>query len=840
MPLGEEIREGIQGATVECFKYLGNEGDMMNLNLEQKRLITAAPGGATLVRGVAGSGKTTVAVQRAEFLLKNYCIDEEDRILLVTYNNTLVRYLRYLYKKANVQGEDYLSLFGATPANVDITTVDSLFSRYYFKFFDECQRKALLFSNQKAYEVIKNCAAELGKKFPNTGLMDPQNAAFLKDELDWIRSCNYMELSEYQNVDRLGRQSMKQAEGPQRLRKNSETRQAIYELMLAVDARLDEEGLIDFKLRDILVLNRAREVSVPKYTHIIVDETQDLTRVQLQLLQLLHKEGDYSSIFFVIDTAQSIYSHSWLVRGRSFTSIGLDLKGKGTILSKNYRTTTQIAKAAYSLIEGTDVVEDEYFVEPALLDRQGQFPVCRHFVSEKNEAEFVAEEIQGLQGRYQLREIIVIARMYRQLEMVRLELEEQGLACRLLKERDSTFDEDCVKLLTMHSIKGLEFKVVFIIGLSDSVIPYRIYNDLDDEIQVVTERKLLYVGMTRASELLYLSSWERPSRFIKSIAPEYLRLTGSCRFSHLYNIRPDAYQFGEKILDVFSKEEKVRQWLLRELQEKYCYPRTLLDVEYKVNNMSQKGSVDICVQISRDGCLQPYVFCEVKAPGSGIKEGLDQVKSYMSNAKHCQYGLVTDGQEVAIINADFQPVEDIPAFSRYMLPPTMERYIFHCFSSKKKYTMIRDINLSQEVIVETAAGSEAFSGSNLKLVSTYEGIAAGQPIYMQSKTEAKFYLPTPWLRGWENCYLLKVRGDSMIEAGIEDQDFVLIREQSTAENRDIVAVAIGDEATLKRYVRMGSTVLLMPENPDYEPIQLQDNDARIVGVAVGLLKKEKA
>jgi SOS regulatory protein LexA len=151
--------------------------------------------------------------------------------------------------------------------------------------------------------------------------------------------------------------------------------------------------------------------------------------------------------------------------------------------------------------------------------------------------------------------------------------------------------------------------------------------------------------------------------------------------------------------------------------------------------------------------------------------------------------------------------------------------------------MIRDINLSQEVIVETAAGSEVFSGSDLKLVSTYEGIAAGQPIYMQGKAEAKFYLPTPWLRGWENCYLLKVRGDSMIEAGIEDQDFVLIREQSTAENRDIVAVAIGDEATLKRYVRMGSTVLLMPENPGYEPIQLQDNDARIVGVAVGLLKK---
>jgi len=78
----------------------------------------------------------------------------------------------------------------------------------------------------------------------------------------------------------------------------------------------------------------------------------------------------------------------------------------------------------------------------------------------------------------------------------------------------------------------------------------------------------------------------------------------------------------------------------------------------------------------------------------------------------------------------------------------------------------------------------------------------------------------------------------MIEAGIEDQDYVLIQKQSTAQNRDIVAVAIDDEATLKRFVRMGDSVLLMPENPKYEPIQLSGNQARIVGVAIGLLKKE--
>lgn len=811
----------------------------MNLNLEQKKLITAIPGGATLVRGVAGSGKTTVAVHRAEFLLNNYCLDEADRILLVTYNNTLVKYLRHLYDKVNGDEERYASLFGPSKSQVDIMTIDSLFQRGYYRFFKESQRRELLYGNNSTkYEIVKNCIAELQKKFKDTNILDPKNAAFLLDEMDWIRSCNYMELSEYQNVDRLGRQSLKQSEGPQRLRKNSETRQAIYELMLAFDARLEEEGFIDFRTRDIQVLKKAQEQPKSRYAHIIVDESQDLTRVQLEYLKMLYKPGDYTSLFFVADTAQSIYPHSWLVRGRSFTSIGLDLTGKGNVLSKNYRTTTQIAQAAYSLIEeNSDIVDDEYYVLPSLLDKQGQYPVYRHFPSEKEEAEYVAREIQQLLGTYRPEEIIVIARMYRQLEMVEQELGEQKLACKLLKSRDATFDDDCIKLLTIHSIKGLEFKVVFIIGLNDSAIPYIAYTDMDEEMQEITERKLFYVGMTRASECLYLSSCTKPSRFLSSISPKYLRLSSKTRFSHLYNILPDAYQYAEKILDIYSREEKVRQWLLRELQEKYNYPRALIEVEYKVNSLSRMGSVDICVQVSRDGRLVPYIFCEVKAPGSGISQGLDQLKSYMSNAKHCQYGLVSDGTDIAIIDVDFKPIEDIPVFNKMMLPTTMERYSFHFFGSKQKFTLIRDCNLSQEVIVETAAGSEAHSGDKLKLVPTYEGIAAGQPIYMQGRSEARFYLPAEWLRGRENCYLLKVQGDSMIDAGINDKDYVLIQQQSTAENRDIVAVAMDDEATLKRFVRMGDTVLLMPENPKYEPIQLSDNQAKIVGVAIGLLKK---
>ncbi|MEN6328599.1 MAG: UvrD-helicase domain-containing protein [Syntrophomonas sp.] len=68
----------------------------MQLNQEQKRIINAKPNGHTLLKGVAGSGKTTIAVTRLPFLLHNYCFDVDDRILLVTYNKTLVNYFKYL------------------------------------------------------------------------------------------------------------------------------------------------------------------------------------------------------------------------------------------------------------------------------------------------------------------------------------------------------------------------------------------------------------------------------------------------------------------------------------------------------------------------------------------------------------------------------------------------------------------------------------------------------------------------------------------------------------------------------------------------------------------------
>src|SRR5699024_2954306 len=103
---------------------------------------------------------------------------------------------------------------------------------------------------------------------------------------------------------------------------NSATRESIYVLMETFDELLRKENLIDFRTMNQLALQEVSEVDHRRYTHIIIDESQDLSKVQLQFLKLLHREETYASIMFVADNTQSIYSHSWLGKGRPYTTIG--------------------------------------------------------------------------------------------------------------------------------------------------------------------------------------------------------------------------------------------------------------------------------------------------------------------------------------------------------------------------------------------------------------------------------------------------------------------------------------------------------------------------------------
>ena len=116
-------------------------------------------------------------------------------------------------------------------------------------------------------------------------------------------------------------------------------------------------------------------------------------------------------------------------------------------------------------------------------------------------------------------------------------------------------------------------------------------------------------------------------------------------------------------------------------------------------------------------------------------------------------------------------------------------------------------------------------------------IAAGVPIEAISEVSHHVAVPGTMLSGREHHYALEVQGDSMIEAGINDGDVVVIREQDTADNGDIiVALVDGNEATLKRYRRRGGMIALEAANPAYEPRILPEDRVRIQGRLVGLIR----
>ena len=116
-------------------------------------------------------------------------------------------------------------------------------------------------------------------------------------------------------------------------------------------------------------------------------------------------------------------------------------------------------------------------------------------------------------------------------------------------------------------------------------------------------------------------------------------------------------------------------------------------------------------------------------------------------------------------------------------------------------------------------------------------IAAGVPIEAISHISHHVAVPGSMLSGKGQHYALEVKGDSMIEAGINDGDIVVIREQSTAENGDIVVALVEDsEATLKRFRRKGNMISLEAANPAYETRIIPDNLVKVQGRLVGLIR----
>lgn len=242
-----------------------------------------------------------------------------------------------------------------------------------------------------------------------------------------------------------------------------------------------------------------------QYTALLVDEAHDFEDAWLRMAVRL-VNPDTRSLLVLYDDAQSIYQKAR--RKFNFASVGIDARGRTSILRINYRNTAEVlalaVHCAQGLLQGAGSGRDDDevpLVQPASAGRRGALPVLIEARTDREEAELIAERVAQAQaaGRA-LEDMAVLCRAKFLMAPIAQALARRKIALQSMNAqafRRFDWHRPSVKIVTMHSAKGLEFPLVFVAGLQ--ALPMR-----DEPIDDAA--RLLYVAMTRATHELVLSA----------------------------------------------------------------------------------------------------------------------------------------------------------------------------------------------------------------------------------------------------------------------------------------------------------------------------------------------
>jgi len=164
----------------------------------------------------------------------------------------------------------------------------------------------------------------------------------------------------------------------------------------------------------------------------------------------------------------------------------------------------------------------------------------------------------------------------------------------------------------------------------------------------------------------------------------------------------------------------------------------------------------------------------------------------------------------------------------------------HLKNMEQKGLLVRDPLKQRALMVTDLPMNDNQTGSNVHSIPLVGRVAAGQPILAVENIEETIPLPSLLLHGSEESetFLLTVQGDSMIEAGIHDGDYLVVDRSLNFEDGDIVVARTQDEsATVKRIYRENNQIRLQPENEHYAPILLPYNEVEVAGKVIGLMRK---
>ena len=280
------------------------------------------------------------------------------------------------------------------------------------------------------------------------------------------------------------------------------------------DARI-HRGADYIKALEQAVVAAVEAEHIPKgqYGAVMVDEGHDFAPEWLKLVAQMVNPST-ASLLVLYDDAQNLYGKQ-AKRQFSFKELGIKAQGRTTILKLNYRNTAQVLTLAYEfakeIMQPTDSKDEDVppMVEPNSAGREGPVPVLVRCANYKAEIAHIVQRVQQLQERgTPLNEMAIIYRAKWMGEVAFSELQKAEVPVAWLNQNSSSRNFDplspSLKLMTMHSSKGLEFPVVFIPGLG--YLP-------NAQGDIADEARLLYVAMTRAIEMLVMTG-DRRSMFV--------------------------------------------------------------------------------------------------------------------------------------------------------------------------------------------------------------------------------------------------------------------------------------------------------------------------------------
>ena len=476
---------------------------MIFLHPDQHALVERWFNGPARVRGSAGTGKTVVALHRAAALAKRFATSpslpvrrRRSPVLFTTYISSLPPVLECLYRR-----------LPNAPGNVvEFINVDKLAARLCSAAGEppRLDPKAATAAFQEAFGAVVVTGSPLHRA--------RVTHQYLREEVTNVLKGRGIDTQDaYQAMERNGR----------RTRFTSAMREQTWRLSLEWDRRLADAGIEDFAD----VRRRARDLALrrqePTYEAAVVDESQDLTLVGLQLVRALVNGGDGAdrpdALFLVGDGAQKIYPG-----GFTLAQAGLDVRGNSAVLRLNYRNTRQIIDAAMACAgsEPVDDLGDAYRRGDADSEarRSGTRPQLVRAGDRDAQMEWVVKCIRRLAegdgGDLRLGDIGVFAPDRALVDLTVAHMRGAALMCQRLDDFDGRPSE-AVKVGTFHRAKGLEFKVVFLLDLSVFPRPKRT-NGAAGEVDERTALYLsqLFVAMTRARDALFLLCNERPSEAV--------------------------------------------------------------------------------------------------------------------------------------------------------------------------------------------------------------------------------------------------------------------------------------------------------------------------------------